>query len=85
MFFTVWGNGPAKLESANLDGANRQLLINTNIVYPQGITLDHPNRFMFIFSLMFLTFSVLVTSTGLILILILWKDVIMMEHIEKQS
>lgn len=51
MFFTVWGNGPAKLESANMDGSNRKLLINTNIVYPQGITLDYPNRFSYFYFL----------------------------------
>ena len=54
MFFTVWGNGPAKLESASLDGTNRQLLINTNIVYPQGVTLDHPNRSLFLYFFLYI-------------------------------
>ena len=42
MFFTVWGSNTAKLETASLDGEQRQILVNTKIVYPYGITLDLP-------------------------------------------
>ena len=42
MFFTVWGTNTAKLESADLDGKNRKILVDSKIVYPYGLTLDLP-------------------------------------------
>ena len=42
MFFTVWGANSAKLERAELDGSARQILVDTKIVYPYGLTVDFP-------------------------------------------
>ena len=42
MFFTVWGANSAKLERAELDGEARQILVDTKIVYPYGLTVDFP-------------------------------------------
>ena len=46
MFFTVWGTDIAKLERSNLDGEERFVLIDTKIVYPYGITVDFPNKWV---------------------------------------
>ena len=42
MFFTVWGSDAPKLERATLDGSERDILVDTKIVYPYGLTLDFP-------------------------------------------
>ncbi len=43
IFFTVWGQDPAKIESAELDGAGRTVVVDSKIVYPYGVTADYPN------------------------------------------
>ena len=44
MFFTSSGSAPPKLERAGLDGSQRKTLVDTKIVYPYGVAVDHPNR-----------------------------------------
>ena len=40
MYWTDWGN-PAKIEKGSMDGSNRTVLHDTNLVWPNGITLDY--------------------------------------------
>jgi hypothetical protein len=47
MFFTEWGSATPRLERALLDGSERRTLVNTKIVYPYGVAVDLPNRFLF--------------------------------------
>jgi len=39
IFWTDWGKRP-RIERANLDGANRTVLISTKLYWPNGLTLD---------------------------------------------
>lgn len=43
LFWTDWGESP-RIERAGLDGSRRQTIINTKIYWPNGITLDTPNK-----------------------------------------
>lgn len=43
LFWTDWGESP-RIERAGLDGTRRQTIINTKIYWPNGITLDTPNK-----------------------------------------
>lgn len=43
LFWTDWGESP-RLERAGLDGTRRSTIINTKIYWPNGITLDIPNK-----------------------------------------
>lgn len=43
LFWTDWGESP-RIEKAGLDGSKRQTIINTKIYWPNGITLDTPNK-----------------------------------------
>ena len=43
MFWTDWGN-PGKIERAYMDGTERMTLANTNLVWPNDITIDHEVR-----------------------------------------
>ena len=41
MYWTDWGDQPlAKIERAGMDGTNRSVIINDDIVWPNGITID---------------------------------------------
>ena len=40
LFFTDWGGSP-KIESAYMDGSNREVIVSTDLVYPQSITADY--------------------------------------------
>ena len=46
MFFTEWGTAPPKLERSLLDGTERTDIVSKNIVYPYGVAVDNPNRFV---------------------------------------
>ncbi|XP_062600838.1 low-density lipoprotein receptor-related protein 1-like [Saccostrea cucullata] len=35
---------PPKIESANLDGSGRNVLVKDNMIWPNGITVDYPNN-----------------------------------------
>lgn len=43
LFWTDWGH-IAKIERANLDGSERRILINTDLGWPNGLTLDYDTR-----------------------------------------
>lgn len=43
LFWTDWGH-IAKIERANLDGSDRKVLINTDLGWPNGLTLDYDTR-----------------------------------------
>ena len=42
-YWSDWGL-KAKIERAELDGSNRKVLVNTSIVWPNGIALDYVER-----------------------------------------
>ena len=43
MYWTDWGS-PAKVERASMDGRDRTVLIDTDIVSPYGITIDYAEQ-----------------------------------------
>ena len=43
MFWSDWGSNP-KIERANLDGSNRQVVLNTELAGPNGLALDLTSR-----------------------------------------
>lgn len=43
LYWTDWGSN-AKIERANLDGTNRIVLVNTSLVWPNGIAIDYVER-----------------------------------------
>lgn len=43
LFWTDWGH-IAKIERANLDGSERKVLINADLGWPNGLTLDYDTR-----------------------------------------
>ena len=44
MFFASSGSAAPAVERALLDGTRRTTLVDSKIVYPYGVALDHPNR-----------------------------------------
>ena len=43
MYWCVWV-AEARIERAGMDGSNRTILHNTNLVWPNGITIDYANQ-----------------------------------------
>ncbi len=43
MYWTDWGS-PAMIERASMDGSNRQVLHNTGLVWPNGLTIDYADQ-----------------------------------------
>ena len=43
MYWTDWGN-PAKIERASMDGTARETLHNTDLVWPNDITIDRQSQ-----------------------------------------
>ena len=43
MYWSDWGN-EARIERAGMDGSNRTVLHNTDLVWPNGITIDYENQ-----------------------------------------
>jgi hypothetical protein len=43
VYWSDWGLKP-KIERAKLDGTERETLINTSIVWPNGLVIDHQQR-----------------------------------------
>ena len=43
MYWTDWG-AQAKIERADMSGGARQTLVNKNLGWPNGITLDHQTQ-----------------------------------------
>ena len=46
MFWTDWGATP-KIEKSTLNGTQRITLVTSNLIWPNGITLDRQNRLVF--------------------------------------
>ena len=40
MFFTDWGNANARIDRAYMDGSEIYTLVDTNVGWPNGITVD---------------------------------------------
>lgn len=40
MYWTDWGTMPGRIERAGMDGSNRQVIVNTGLKWPNGLTLD---------------------------------------------
>ncbi|XP_030747153.1 prolow-density lipoprotein receptor-related protein 1 [Sitophilus oryzae] len=47
MFFTKWGTSPPMLERCNLDGTGRKPIVDVKIVYPYGVAVDYPTKYVF--------------------------------------
>lgn len=43
MYWTDWGEIP-KIERAALDGTDRVVMVNTSLVWPNGLALDYTER-----------------------------------------
>lgn len=43
MYWSDWGESP-HISVADMDGSNRQFFIKDNIVWPNGLTIDYPNK-----------------------------------------
>ena len=46
MYFTDWGN-VARIEKASLTGANKTVIHNTSLVWPNALTLDIPTQTLY--------------------------------------
>lgn len=46
MYWTDWGNAP-KIERSYMSGRKRELLVNTSLIYPNGLTLDLSGNVMY--------------------------------------
>ena len=40
MYWTDWGNAP-KIERAWMNGENRETLVSTDLIWPNGLAIDH--------------------------------------------
>lgn len=43
MFWTDWGENP-RIESCGMDGTLRRVIVQTKIFWPNGLTIDIPNK-----------------------------------------
>ena len=46
MYWSDWGDDP-RIERASMDGQARQILHNTQLVWPFGLTLDYQNQVLY--------------------------------------
>ena len=46
MYWTDWGS-PAKIEKASMDGLNRTVIHNTNLAWPNALTIDYENQYLY--------------------------------------
>ena len=46
MYWTDWGT-PATIERATMDGGDRKVLHNTNLVWPNGLTIDYATEILY--------------------------------------
>ena len=45
LYWSDWGRNPAgKIERAGMDGSNRQTIIDKDVAWPNGITLDYVQK-----------------------------------------
>lgn len=40
MYWTDWGATPGRIERAGMDGSHREILVNSNLQWANGLTLD---------------------------------------------
>ena len=45
MYWTDWGN-PAKIERAGMNGDHREAIVTTDIMWPNGLTLDNVQKLL---------------------------------------
>lgn len=46
MFWTDWGSA-AKIERSGMDGSHRKAIVTTDIIWPNGLAIDHVSRRLF--------------------------------------
>lgn len=46
LYWTDWGV-TAKIERMGMDGTNRSVIVNTDIVWPNGLAIDHDENLLF--------------------------------------
>ena len=46
MYWTDWGNSP-KIERASMDGSSRSVIVNTELGWPNGLTLDYSTQTLY--------------------------------------
>ena len=46
MYWTDWGT-VAKIEKASMDGSNRSVIHNTNLIWPNALTLDYASQVLY--------------------------------------
>ena len=46
MYWTDWGN-PAKIERAGMNGDHREAIVTTDIMWPNGLTLDNVQKLLY--------------------------------------
>lgn len=46
MFWTDWGLNP-RIEKASMDGKLRTVIINNKIYWPNGLSIDYPNKLLY--------------------------------------
>jgi low density lipoprotein receptor-related protein 5/6 len=47
MFWTDWGTPVPKIERASMDGKNRKILVETDLEWPNGLTLDYEKKLLY--------------------------------------
>ena len=47
MFWTDWGTPVPKIERASMDGKNRTILVDTQLEWPNGLTLDYEKKLLY--------------------------------------
>ena len=47
MYWTDWATDAAAIERASMDGQNRQVILDTGISLPSGLTLDHTTQTLY--------------------------------------
>lgn len=46
IYWTDWGNTP-RIEYANMDGSGRRIIADTNLFWPNGLTIDYAGHRMY--------------------------------------
>lgn len=46
IYWTDWGNTP-RIEYANMDGSGRKIIADTNLFWPNGLTIDYAGHRMY--------------------------------------
>ena len=46
LYWSDWGERNPKIESADLDGTNRVVLVNESLQWPNGVAIDYQRRYV---------------------------------------